>query len=160
NLAAKVTYPCTATGTNVIALTTGAGDPPVTSYTSRAPIFAFVAAGNASSGVTVNVNGIGAKNLYKSNGATQASTGDIVSGGVYYVAYDSTLNSSAGGFVLVSQPITLPAVTVQTFTAGSALTYTPTAGTIRVRVRMCGPGGGGGAVATNAGANGSAATSF
>src|SRR5882762_1443106 len=35
------------------------------------------------------------------------------------------------------------APTVQRFTSGSALTYTPTAGIVRIRVRMCAGGGGG-----------------
>src|SRR5215472_11145512 len=154
NLAAKVSYPCTATGTNTIALTTAAGDPPVTAYTSRAPVFGFVAAGNSTGSVTVNVNGIGAKNLYKNNGFVQVGNGDLTSGGVYYVAFDATLNSAAGGFVLISNPANFPAITVQSFTSGVAQTYIPTAGTIRIRVRMVGGGGGGGAGTTNAGSNG------
>ena len=49
--------------------------------------------------------------------------------------------------------------TVQRFTSGSAQTYTPTAGTVRIRVRMVGGGGGGGAAGTNNGTAGNA-TSF
>ena len=157
NLAAKAVYPCTASGTNSIVLTTAVGDPPVTSYTSRAPIFAFVAAGNSSGSVTVNINGIGAKNLYKSNGAVQCASGDIVSGSVYWIGYDATLNSAAGGFALLSNTVSLGAVTVQTFLGGSG-TYTPTVGTVRIRVKMCAGGGGGGAQASNDGTAGNNTT--
>ncbi len=46
------------------------------------------------------------------------------------------------------------APTVQRLTSGLALTYTPTAGMVRIKVRMCGGGGGGSAVVTNSGSNG------
>lgn len=148
NLAGKVVFPCTASGTNAYALSTSLGDPPVTVYTSRAPIFSFVAPATSNAAVTINVNGIGAKNLYKNNGANAAGSGDIQSGGVYFVAYDATLNGAVGGFVLLNQPSsTLSAVTVQN-PVGSG-TYNPTAGTIRIRVAMVAGGGGGGAVTLN-----------
>ena len=158
-LAAKVVYPCTVSGANTIALTTAAADPPVTSYTSRAPVFAFVASGNSTTSVTINVNGIGAKNLYKSNGTTQVASGDLIGGGIYYVAYDGTLNSAAGGFVLIGNPA-LAAVTVQSLISGSGATYTPTSGTVRIRVRMVAGGGSGGASGAGAGTGGTNNTTF
>lgn len=57
--------------------------------------------------------------------------------------------------ILVSQT----APTVQRFTSGSAQTYTPTTGMVRIRGRMCAGGGGGAAQTTNAGATGGT-TSF
>lgn len=51
-------------------------------------------------------------------------------------------------------------VKVTRLITGGPLTFTATVGATRHRVRMVGPGAGGGAQATNAGANGSAATSF
>ena len=152
--------PCTATGTNTIALTQVAGiSATVTSYSSLAPTFAFLAAASASGAITININGIGAKSLYKNSGSTLAGTGDIVSGGLYLISYNSALNSSAGGFVLNNPAVSFSSPTVQRLTSGSG-TYTATAGTVRQRVRMCGPGGGGGAAATNSGAAGSGDTSF
>jgi hypothetical protein len=46
------------------------------------------------------------------------------------------------------------APTVQKFTSGSSLTYTPSTGVVRIRVRMVGGGGGGGAANTNNGSGG------
>jgi hypothetical protein len=50
------------------------------------------------------------------------------------------------------------APTVQRFTSGTSLTYTPTAGMVRIKVRMCGGGGGGGAAHINNGSNGTASS--
>ena len=52
--------------------------------------FRFIAAGaNTTTGVTININGIGAKNITK-NGTTALAIGDIVSGSVVEVTYDGT----------------------------------------------------------------------
>jgi hypothetical protein len=51
------------------------------------------------------------------------------------------------------------APTIQRFTTGTSLTYTPTSGTQYIRVRMIAGAGGGGAQTTNNGSNGTA-TSF
>ncbi len=52
----------------------------------------------------------------------------------------------------------IPAPTVQRLLSGTALTYTPTAGTVRIRVRMVGGGGGGGGASANNGNNGTASS--
>lgn len=154
-LGALVTIPCTATGTNTIALTTvTTNTPAVTAYTSLAPQFAFIAAATSNGAVTVNINGIGARKLYKNNGSTQCGTGDIVLSGLYTLVYNSALDSAVGGFVLTNQSLSVTAPTVQRLTSGSGATYTPTSGVARIRVSMVGGGAGGGAVATNAGTNG------
>lgn len=62
--------------------------------------FTFVAPFTSTGLVTANVNSLGDLNVYKSNGAAQATTGDIVINSLYYLTYNSNLNSSAGGFVL------------------------------------------------------------
>lgn len=155
-IGALVIIPCTATGTNTIALTPAANTPTVSAYSNLTPVFAFLAAATSNGAVTINVNGIGAKNLYKNNGAIAAGSGDLVSGSLYLVSYNSALNAAVGGFVLNNQSAN-QAPTVQRLTVGSG-TYTPTAGTVRVRVTQIGPGGGGAAVATNAGANGNPST--
>jgi len=52
--------------------------------------FRFIAAGaNATTGVTLNINSIGAKNITK-NGTTALAIGDIVSGSIVEVTYDGT----------------------------------------------------------------------
>lgn len=96
---------CTATGTDTIALTTVAtgNQPAVAAYTDNWPVFSFIAAGTTTTTpVTININGIGAKTVYKSNGAAAIGASDFVTGSIYYVAYNSTLNSSAGGFMLLT----------------------------------------------------------
>lgn len=102
-LGALTTIPCTASGTNTIALVPISNTPTIASYTSRSPVFAFVAsATTTTSPVTINVSGVGAKNVYKSNGLTLIGANDFVNTGIYYVAYDSTLNSGAGGFLILN----------------------------------------------------------
>lgn len=60
--------------------------------------------------------------------------------------------------VLFYTPAALPSVNTQSFTTGTAATYTPSAGTVRIRVTLCGGGGGGGAATTNNGTNGNASS--
>jgi hypothetical protein len=65
--------------------------------------------------------------------------------------------SSVGAPSWVSWSSFLSLLTQPTYTSlitGTALTYTPPAGIVRIKVRMCGGGGGGGALATNNGTNG------
>lgn len=158
-LGALTVIPCTATGTNTIALTPAANTPTISAYSNLAPVFLFLAAASNSGATTVNVNGIGAKNLYKNNGATAVGSGDIVIGGLYLVSYNSALNGAVGGFV-VDNPATTAAqnTTTTRLITGGPLTYTSPAGVVRHRVRMVGGGGGGGAQATNAGSNGTSSS--
>ncbi len=159
-LGALVNIPCTATGTNTIALTTVTTDvPAVTAYTNSVPIFSFIAVASANGAVTININGIGAKNLYKSNGLIAAGQNDIVVNGLYQISYNSTLNSGAGGFVLNNPSTVTTAPTVTKKTSGSG-TYTPPSGLVRIRVRMIGAGGGGGAQVVNAPATNGGDTTF
>ncbi len=72
---------------NAITLT---NTPPVLSYTNLNQVFKATAGSTA--GVTVNVDSLGVKNLYKmNNGALAAlASGDIVNGGIYEIYYDGT----------------------------------------------------------------------
>lgn len=75
-----------------------------------------------------------------------------------YTRYNTTLHgleywNGTVWIALGQQP------TVQTFTSGTAQTYTAAAGVVRQRVRLIGGGGGGGAIITNAGTTGGT-TSF
>lgn len=92
--------PCTAVGTNTVALT------PLTTAYAPTPAynnynqFSFVAVHTSTGAVTINVNGLGALNAYKADGVTAVGSGDIVFGGFYQIAYSSALNSGAGGFFM------------------------------------------------------------
>lgn len=89
---------CTATGTNTIALTQNANQPTISAYANYLE-FGFVAVNTTTGVVTANVNGIGAINVYRTDGA-QATTNDILSGTFYVIIYNSALNSGGGGLQL------------------------------------------------------------
>ncbi|MBP3955383.1 hypothetical protein J8F10_08830 [Gemmata sp. G18] len=74
---------------NAITLT---NSPAVTSYSGGCLKLQFKAANTNSGTTTVNVDGLGTKNIYKLyNGSLVAlSAGDIVSGAIYEIAYDGT----------------------------------------------------------------------
>jgi len=52
---------------------------------------------------TLNVNSIGAINTYYSDGTTSIAAGALIANNTYTFTYDSSLNASAGGFI-VSEP--------------------------------------------------------
>lgn len=89
--------PCIATGTNAVVLT------PLVNAFAPAPAYAnlhqfsFVAAITSTAAVTLNIGGLGALPLYRSD-LTQASAGDLVQGILYVVTYNAALNSGGGGF--------------------------------------------------------------
>jgi hypothetical protein len=63
-------------------------------------IYTFVASATSTGPVTASVAPLGVRNVYKLNGSTQASSGDVVSGDLYFLIANSALNSGNGGFVL------------------------------------------------------------
>lgn len=101
NIASTGIIACTATGTNTIALQQNANQNVVTGYVNYQQ-FSFISAHTSTGSVTINVNGIGALNLYKADGINQAQSGTIVAGTAYTIAYNSALNSAAGGFQIMS----------------------------------------------------------
>lgn len=87
-----------ATGTNTITVTL---DPVPASYFTNMTVIIKAAATNTGA-VTLNVNSLGAKNIYKVSGGALGplSAGDLVIGAYYTVRYDGTqfvLEGSAGG---------------------------------------------------------------
>ena len=130
-VAALGTIPCGCTGTNALTLTPAANTPTIAAYTNQAPVVSFIAANNSTNVVTVNVAGVGFKNLYKANGATQAGSGDLVQGYLYYAGYNSALNSNAGGFVLINPSFT---ATSSQFIQGSTSATVAAAGTVYLGV--------------------------
>lgn len=102
-LGVGLTIPCTAVGTNAITLTPLANFPAQTSYTNNAPVFGFEAVANTTTTpVTIQVGGLPALNVYKANGAAAIGANDFLIGLTYYVAFNSALNSNAGGWVLLN----------------------------------------------------------
>ena len=82
----SLTYLTSISGTDTI---TASASLSMTSY-AAGQTFRFIAAGaNTTTSVTLNINGIGAKNITK-NGTTALAIGDIPSGSVVNVTYDGT----------------------------------------------------------------------
>jgi hypothetical protein len=105
--------------------------------------FHFIPAGTNTGATTLNVNSIGAKNIYAGNSALVG--GELHANIPVVVEYDGTQ------FQLLGPVFRQP--TSQTFTSGSG-TYTTPTGATRLRVRMVGGGGGGGASSSNNGSGG------
>ena len=80
------TYLTSVSGTDTI---TAVAAISMTAY-AAGQTFRFIAAGaNTTTGVTININGFGAKSITK-NGTTALAIGDIVSGSIVEITYDGT----------------------------------------------------------------------
>lgn len=84
---------------NAYTVTSGEG---LTAYSNGLRL-AWKPNASATGAVTLNVDSIGAKKVYRPNGA-QATTGDVISGALLDVVYISTLDSGAGGFQIIGNP--------------------------------------------------------
>lgn len=75
----------------------------VTSY-ANGLVFAFRAVADNTAAVTLSVNSIGAIAVRKitQSGEAALSAGDIKSGGIYILRYESTANSGAGAFIILN----------------------------------------------------------
>jgi hypothetical protein len=95
--------PCTAAGVNAVVLTQTASSfsPTIIAY-QQGQTFSFAAAGNSTGSVTIQVGTLAAVKLYKTDGITQAASGDLVSGVQYFISFNTTLNSNAGGFQIIA----------------------------------------------------------
>ena len=102
-------FACLAGGTNVISLTPNGHDDeegvsPTLSGYLFGDAFLFYAANTSTGSVTMTVvpmtGVLGTLKAYKSNGATQAGSGDVVANSLYIAYYVPILDSNAGGFVL------------------------------------------------------------
>lgn len=99
-VAGFVIVPCQASGTNAITLTPYLHQEGGQNY-GFGMAWAFEAAATSTGDVTMAVEPYGAfLKAYKTDGAAQATTGDVVSGSLYLAIYNDSLDSSAGGFVL------------------------------------------------------------
>lgn len=95
--------PCNASGTNVITLTMLQVSPLVKGYfdydTYRA-VAANTSTGTVTALVVTPQGTLATLKVFKSNGASQATAGDIVSGLLYDFTYVDSLDSGNGGFVV------------------------------------------------------------
>lgn len=95
--------PCNASGKNVITMTPLSSSPLITAYVDY-EIYSFVAAQTSDGNVTGTVvpasGSLATVKVYKTNGATQAGSGDVVAGSLYMAIYNDALDSGAGGLVL------------------------------------------------------------
>lgn len=96
-----VTIHTTPSGINSIVLTPTASQPSITVYADFQS-FGFYCANTTTGSVTINYNGLGALNAYSNDGTTQLGQGALQDGVYYVFAYNSTLNSNAGGMQLIS----------------------------------------------------------
>ena len=125
--------------------TTGSGlaylvtlSPAPTAYATNQPMlikFSFTPSGSP----TMNVNGLGAKNLVQVNAAGAQIPANIVSGQIAEVVYDGT------SLVVLANAVSGALLRTTYFTASG--TWTIGAGTNSIEVELVGGGGGGGAVA-------------
>ena len=99
-------------------------------------IICLIAANTSTSTATLNVNSIGAKNIYYVNSAsvTSLSAGAIISGGLYWFQYNEALNSGAGGWMLLNPSVVSTFHTTATISAETSgtqtITLNPAAGII------------------------------
>lgn len=96
--------PCLAsTASNKITLTPNDASPLIEGYRDY-EIFVAVADATSDGDVTATVvpatGTLATLKVYKTDGAAQATTGDIVSGSFYLFCFVDALDSSAGGFVI------------------------------------------------------------
>lgn len=68
--------------------------------------FAFKTHDTTTGSMTLNVNTVGAKKVYDITGTTQLAAGAFAAGTRMVVAYDTALDSAAGGFVWLNGPLT------------------------------------------------------
>lgn len=95
--------PCNATGKNVITLAPLTATPLIEKYADY-EVFAFVAEQTSDGSVTMTVTPrsgtLSTLKAYKSSGAAQAGSGDVVAGSLYLAIYNDALDTAAGGFVI------------------------------------------------------------
>lgn len=95
--------PCNASGTNVITLTPLTAHPLIEKYVAFEQ-YGFVAANTSTGAVTATVvpkkGTLSTLKVYKTDGAAQAGSGDVVAGSFYWAVYVDSLDAGAGGLVL------------------------------------------------------------
>ena len=129
-LLGTVTNKITNTGAEIYAASSGGTDtyavtlsPAPSSYTNGMEVNFKADVANVDN-ASLNVNGLGAKNIYKLNGTT-LTTGDIGANMIVEVIYNSSLNGGSGGFQMANPVANAPATgadyTSTPFTCGEDL---------------------------------------
>lgn len=92
---------CTAANNNAIVLTPVANQPTIQGYTSLQG-YSFLAIGDNSGAVTIQVTGLGVLSGFKSTSAGPAAlgAGDLRAGNYYVAIYDPSLSAGTGGFIV------------------------------------------------------------
>lgn len=90
--------------------------------------FAFKAHAASTGSVTLNVNSLGAKKVYRNIGgtATQVASGEWQQNDIIVASYDTSLDSAAGGFWWVNAPATGVPPSVTSTATGALITLTST----------------------------------
>lgn len=140
-----VTYLTTVAGTNTITAVALKSAAPLATGQS----FTFTPAATNTGATTLNVNSLGAKNVFSDNVACIG--GELKISVPVVVLYDGTQFQILGRRFF-KQP------SRQVLTAGVGATYTTPALATRINVRLVGGGGGGGAATTNSGTSGNNTT--
>lgn len=95
--------PCSATGTNLLALTMLSISPLIKQYNDY-DVYQFVAAATSTGVLTAFVTtlqgALPTLKVFKTNGSAQATTGDVTVNLQYELTYVDSLDAGAGGFVL------------------------------------------------------------
>lgn len=95
--------PCNAAGKNVVTLTPMDASPLIEKYVDY-EVYTFVAEQTSDASVTMTVvprdGALATLKAYKTNGAAQAGSGDLVAGSLYFAIYNDALDTAAGGFVI------------------------------------------------------------
>ena len=92
---------CTAANNNAIVLTPVASQPSIQGYTSLQG-YSFLAIGDNSGAVTIQVVGLGVLSGFKStaSGPAALGAGDLRTGNYYVAVYDPSLSAGTGGFIV------------------------------------------------------------
>lgn len=102
NMTRVIPTNCTNVG-NVYNLTVLSPSPLIQRYNDH-DIYSFVASatstGSVTGNVTTNSGALSTLKWYKTNGAAQAGSGDIVSGSLYLAIFNDALDGGAGGLVI------------------------------------------------------------
>lgn len=100
------------------------------SYTNGQVFAVDIANTNTISAATLNINGLGAKQIYRQDG-TPLAAGDLTAGNIFQFFYNSSLNLGTGGFGL-SGAVTIPTSANQQFNSiGVGVAPTGVAGNIK-----------------------------
>lgn len=91
------TLMCAATGANGINLSPLVNYPTLVGLGDNQKV-GFIASANSTGAVTLDANSTGAFNAYANDGVTPIGNGDLIEGRYYEFLYNTTLNSSAGGW--------------------------------------------------------------